>query len=1536
MLGLLNRICRSLPRRTADVPHNSTIERLEDRRLLSDIPEIGVNLDWSQYFTPAWTFTDVFQSSSLWYSHAYDTVTGVRNWSGGGEVHTDSHGWPTSLNEWTNSDGHLMRQQLGTLMFRDIDDKYPAGIYRAEWEGTGTVKFGFAATTIEEGITPDGRNYALLSVVPQNNGIWLRIETLDPADPIRDIHLWMPDYNGQSFAGKVWTPGADFSPFHPLFLERLQPFKAIRFMDWTSTNFNNLRVWSDRRTPQDARQAFDDGKGVAYEYLIELANELDADVWINMPHMADDDYVRNYATLVRDHLEPGRKIYIEWSNEVWNTIFPVQSWVTDQLALPENAGMSRFAFVAREIKRDFDIWSDVFSGQEHRMVRVLAGQAADKGIVANTAKYLDGTFDAISAAGYIYPDPKVAATFDASTTPEQVIREIMAYIPVRLAWWSNHKALADQYSAQLGRHIAFVAYEGGQHLKAAASAPYANAYAAAQSHPLMYQAYQQILAGFKDLGGELFMHYANVSLQKPTSSWGALAYQDQPISEAPKYQALLDAISGAIYYDPPVANASGPYTVLEGASLELAAFSSTGHNLLYAWDLDGDGIFGETGTAAQNGDETGATPLFRTNGLNGPDHRTVYLRVTDAFGRIATTSSPITINDVPPTLSITGANTRVAGLPYTLNLSASDPGPDPVLSWIIDWGDGSAPQTISGNPSLATYTYTAPGSFTPAAQAVNRDGTFRTTKSTPVVVSANPGGPYAVAEGGSVTLSPIVAQTAGYSYAWDLDGDGVFGETGASALHGNEIGHNPLFLANGLDGPSTHPILLRITDTLGQSYDAIASVNIADTAPTLSITGANIRVAGLPYTLNLSASDPGPDPVLSWIIDWGDGSAPQTISGNPSLATYTYTAPGSFTPAAQAVNRDGTFRTTKSTPVVVSANPGGPYAVAEGGSVTLSPIVAQTAGYSYAWDLDGDGVFGETGASALHGNEIGHNPLFLANGLDGPSTHPILLRITDTLGQSYDAIASVNIADAPTAAAISGQPYIPAGVDYALNLSATDPGPDPVLSWIIDWGDGSTPQTLSGNPKSVAYRYTTPGAFNVSARAVNKDGSFDAGRSVSIVVAANPGGPYYVLEGSSVQLHAIASLVSSPTYQWDLDGDGIFGETGPDALHGDETGHSPVFHARGMNGPHKHTINLRVIDSIGRVSAAYSTVTVIDAPPTLSITGTNSAMVAEPYTLFLSASDPGPDAVDSWLINWGDGSDPEIVAGSATSVTHTFFSPGSHNISASAVTAEGVFETALADPILVANDVPSAVLSEVEPITLGKLYTDIVIAYADATGFADNAFDSTDIVVTGPRRFREYASFFSKTTIGNSVLVTYRLAAPGGFWGPEDDGNYGIWVVAGAVSDALGTMVPEARLVSIPVDLQTAGSTIKTAATLSGTPGDVLAAQQTLAATQTDAYYKVRVTSDMVIELELSGLASDSTISLVDRYGRPVGPTSSAMRKPKASQLFKSLRQSSLTKPTVTRTSKHPVAPGLYYIRIHTPGGAKVQYGLKVKLARAK
>ena len=80
------------------------------------------------------------------------------------------------------------------------------------------------------------------------------------------------------------------------------------------------KEWSDRCT--GTHMAQNTPKGVSVEVLVDLCNRVRAAPWFCMPTAASDDYVTRFASYVRDHLDPALKVYIEYSNETWNTGYP--------------------------------------------------------------------------------------------------------------------------------------------------------------------------------------------------------------------------------------------------------------------------------------------------------------------------------------------------------------------------------------------------------------------------------------------------------------------------------------------------------------------------------------------------------------------------------------------------------------------------------------------------------------------------------------------------------------------------------------------------------------------------------------------------------------------------------------------------------------------------------------------------------------------------------------------------------------------------------------------------------------------------------------------------------------------------------------------------------------------------------------------------------------------------------------------------------------------------------------------------------------
>lgn len=554
------RAARSGLARACDGRASAAFEQLEQRLVFSGPPALGISLDAVVDYSTAWPFADAFQTSRPWFSNAYNTVTKQEIFSDIHQVITDAAGWPTTLQSWTNDQGQLIQQRTSTLMFREIGDKYPAGVYHAQWEGTGAVSFSGAGQVINQGKTADGKSFADVRVTPNETGVWFKINSTDPADPIRNAHFWMPDYDSdgdgvadQPITAKPWTPKSNFSPFHPEFINRLKPFKVLRFMDWADTNGTTLVSWDQRPHYNDARQSVD-GKGVAYEYMIALCNEVGADMWLNIPHSADARFVNNLAQLVASQLKPGLKVYLEYSNEVWNYAggFDAFYWISDQLAKPENASYNgdRWKFEADQIKNDFDIFSTVFgaAGQQDRLVRVVAGQASNRWVTEQILLNMEGKFDAISCSGYFGLSDSQRATFDADTTSDQIVRAILDNASGAMSGLRQHKELVDSYSKTLGRQIKLVAYEAGQHADARGqNVPWLAALFAAQTDPLMYEAYDDFLRGAYELGVDEITHFTFTSEQSKYGSWGALTYQNEPIDQAPKYKALVDASTGYLY-----------------------------------------------------------------------------------------------------------------------------------------------------------------------------------------------------------------------------------------------------------------------------------------------------------------------------------------------------------------------------------------------------------------------------------------------------------------------------------------------------------------------------------------------------------------------------------------------------------------------------------------------------------------------------------------------------------------------------------------------------------------------------------------------------------------------------------------------------------------------------------------------------------------------------------------------------------------------------------------------------------------------------
>jgi hypothetical protein len=500
----------------------TSIAHAQDTPANTGNDQLGINLagiaDWSTEHP----FVDVFKTARQWISQREGA-----EWGEGGDLALTPEGWVASL-----TDGQFAE----TLIF-SADVSMAEGLdgqYTILYDGEGQIAFrGGNVTVVSE---EAGR--MMVDVRATQGTVFLQIVETNADNPLRNIRFLMPDSEATY----------ETQPFNPVFLDRISRFSTLRFMDWMATNNSPISEWTERPQPTDATYSW---RGVPVEVMVQLANTLHADTWFNMPHTASDEYVREFATYVRDNLATDLKVYIEYSNETWNGQFRQANYVVEQglsLNLAESDGFwSGLRYHSQRAVEMFAIWEDVFGGTE-RLVRVLASQAGNAWTGEQLADFQSAFehADALAIAPYFScDDPANPATAEqiAALTVDELIDRQMTNVQeggCAYQYMVDNLAVARQFGLEL------VAYEGGQHL-AGYSGPENNQaltdlFIAANQHPRMGEVYLTYLRAWQALGGGAFMAFNDAAQPSMFGSWGALEYINQDPAEAPKYQALMTFI----------------------------------------------------------------------------------------------------------------------------------------------------------------------------------------------------------------------------------------------------------------------------------------------------------------------------------------------------------------------------------------------------------------------------------------------------------------------------------------------------------------------------------------------------------------------------------------------------------------------------------------------------------------------------------------------------------------------------------------------------------------------------------------------------------------------------------------------------------------------------------------------------------------------------------------------------------------------------------------------------------------------------------
>ncbi len=513
---------------------------------------LGSNLDGVVDWSTSYTFVDAMKQSRDWITQ--DTDGGV--WDTGDEacLDRDDNGYLRSLAPVLSNPGcsSPSYNAVATLFsFGDLAGHYPSGRYIVSYDGNATISYHFAAQK-NLALSQPGRD--VVDVDASQGGWMMRLTAIDTAIPPRAIHVWMPGFDEHSGPAQL---------FHPDFLALVRRNRVLRFMDWMNTNNSGQQEFAQRPRLDDVR--WTTGGGVPLEMMVELANRLDADPWFTMPHRASDDYLTRFAQRVHALLQTNRRVYVEYSNEVWNGQFT-------QSAYAAAMGSAAYGNVASAYERQLswygqrsaqtcELWKSAWGSQASRITCVLGAQAANAWTqqqAADCPLWTAGApctahgLDAVAIAPYIggylgspSTQDTVAAWSLDTLFDELTVGGALAGGPgggalaLSAGWIDAHRSVA----AARGLHL--VSYEGGQHLVgysgAENNAALTALFTGANRDARMGTVYASHLAQWRDHGGELFMHFTASGGYDKWGSWGAVEYIDTPAT--PKQQALLQFIA---------------------------------------------------------------------------------------------------------------------------------------------------------------------------------------------------------------------------------------------------------------------------------------------------------------------------------------------------------------------------------------------------------------------------------------------------------------------------------------------------------------------------------------------------------------------------------------------------------------------------------------------------------------------------------------------------------------------------------------------------------------------------------------------------------------------------------------------------------------------------------------------------------------------------------------------------------------------------------------------------------------------------------
>lgn len=469
------------------------------------------------------------------------------------KVKVDRFGWPMRLPSAAEAPVYTSINAIW-----DLGENFTLGDYVVTYEGDVDIKAHGDITVTSE--SPGRMEFSLNST---KRNLRLHVTRINPRNYLRNVKV-IP---------KRFVQVASRQKFNPDYLNTIRPFNSIRFMPWQNTTDTKFSRWEQRTTPNHA--FYNGNAGMPIETMVELSNQVNAAPWFSMPHLADDTLLYRFAQTVKQNLKPNLKVYVEYSNETWNFLYPAahhayqegrKRWPNAYPKLNQWARNAKWGlnYTALRTTQICDIWKRVFANQSNRVVCVASayGSAPSMGEEILSCPLAGGNcaqkIDAYGVAPYFGDyiariENRGLVRQWAHSGPagmNNLFKEILhgSFINNGIPGGAVAEAVKsriDPNIALVKKHgVKLVAYEAGQHLlrvdgkHVIKDQKVFEMFKNAQTDPRMLQAYRQYLQAWRRSGADIMMHFRGIGQNNNHEYFHMLERPENPNSA--KYRALTE------------------------------------------------------------------------------------------------------------------------------------------------------------------------------------------------------------------------------------------------------------------------------------------------------------------------------------------------------------------------------------------------------------------------------------------------------------------------------------------------------------------------------------------------------------------------------------------------------------------------------------------------------------------------------------------------------------------------------------------------------------------------------------------------------------------------------------------------------------------------------------------------------------------------------------------------------------------------------------------------------------------------------------